>query len=74
MAMTYPLNTFNSDEGISARTGLLRFAGEITLLAGFGALVFIVLALLSYSPQDAAWSTSGVAADVLQNRAGRAGA
>ena len=37
MAMTYPLNTFNSDEGALARTGLMRFAGEITLLAGFGA-------------------------------------
>ena len=72
--MTYPLNRFNSDEGVQTRTGLMRFAGEITLLAGFGALVFIVLALLSYSPQDAAWSTSGSAAGALHNRAGRAGA
>lgn len=72
--MTYPLNTFNSDQGTLERTGLARFASELTLLAGFGALVFIVLALLSYSPQDAAWSTSGVATGVLHNRAGRAGA
>ncbi|MBQ9577921.1 MAG: DNA translocase FtsK 4TM domain-containing protein [Ottowia sp.] len=72
--MTYPLNTFNSDDGIQARTGLLRFAGEIMLLAGLGALVFIALALLSYSPQDAAWSTSGAATGALHNRAGRAGA
>ena len=72
--MTYPRNTFNSDDGMHSRTGLMRFAGEITLLAGFGVLVFIVLALLSYSPQDAAWSTSGVATGALHNRAGRAGA
>ncbi|MBR6975719.1 MAG: DNA translocase FtsK 4TM domain-containing protein, partial [Ottowia sp.] len=72
--MTYPRNTFNSDEGVHPRTGLMRFAGEITLLAGLGVLVFVALALLSYSPQDAAWSTSGVATGALHNRAGRVGA
>jgi DNA segregation ATPase FtsK/SpoIIIE, S-DNA-T family len=73
--MTYSLNTLNSPR-ISAptpRSGLRRFADEVTLMVGFFLLTFWVVALLTYSPQDAAWSTSGASAQVL-NRAGKAGA
>ena len=47
--------------------------GELGLMAGFLMLVFCLLALLSYSPQDAAWSTSGHGGSV-RNRAGLLGA
>ena len=50
-----------------------RFGSELALIAGFFLLALWLLALLSYSPQDAAWSTSGTGAPVL-NRAGRLGA
>ncbi len=59
--MTYSLNTLNaSSAGKSApRTGAARFGQEIGLILGLLALVFWLLALVSYSAQDAAWSTSG---------------
>lgn len=59
--MTYSLNTLNaSSSGKSApRTGAARFGHEIGLVLGLLALVFWLLALMSYSAQDAAWSTSG---------------
>ena len=55
------------------RAGASRFLGELGLLAGFVLLVFWWLAMLSYSPQDAAWSTSGAGAP-LHNWVGRLGA
>ncbi|MDD2917637.1 DNA translocase FtsK [Rhodoferax sp.] len=73
--MTYSLNTFNpssSEEGL-ARTGLVRFANEIALILGFVALALWIMALLTYSPQDPAWSTSGTVAAPL-NLAGQLGA
>jgi S-DNA-T family DNA segregation ATPase FtsK/SpoIIIE len=57
----------------SGRLGASRFATEIALVAGLMLLVLWLLALLSYSPQDAAWSTSGAGAPI-QNRGGRIGA
>jgi S-DNA-T family DNA segregation ATPase FtsK/SpoIIIE len=60
--MTYSLNTLN-DAGASAasaRAGAGRFAHEFALVLGLAALVFWLLALVSYSAQDAAYSTSGV--------------
>ncbi len=59
--MTYSLNTLNSTRAAPApaRSGWRRFADELGLLAGLLLLIFWLLALLSYSPQDAAWSTSG---------------
>jgi S-DNA-T family DNA segregation ATPase FtsK/SpoIIIE len=42
-------------------------------MAGFVLLALWLLALLSYSPQDAAWSTSG-SGEPLHNRVGRLGA
>ena len=73
--MTYSLNTLNSSRSaaLPARSGWGRFADELGLLAGLVLLIFWLLALLSYSAQDVAWSTSGSGGPVL-NRAGRLGA
>ncbi len=50
-----------------------RFALEISLLLGGACLVLVLLALLSYQPGDAAWSTSGIQAPI-RNWVGRLGA
>ncbi len=73
--MTYSLNTLNSSRSTVApvRSGWGRFADELGLLGGLLLLIFWLLALLSYSAQDLAWSTSGSGAAV-QNRVGRPGA
>ncbi|RYF83100.1 MAG: DNA translocase FtsK, partial [Comamonadaceae bacterium] len=72
--MTYSLHTLHSaDAGPPVRQRALRFAHEITLIAGFVALLFWLLAMLSYTPSDAAWSTSGTGGSV-KNWAGRLGA
>ena len=73
--MTYSLNTLNSSRSQDrpARSGWGRFAGEVGLVAGFVVLTLWLIALLSYSPQDAAWSTSGTGGTVI-NRIGRLGA
>ncbi len=74
--MTYSLNTLNHParpDNKSSRTGWGRFAHELVLIAGLIGLSFWLLALLSYSLQDAAWSTSGSGGSAL-NRGGRLGA
>jgi len=73
--MTYSLHTLQSSapRPAAAPTGLARFANEVALLAGFVVIVVWLIAMLSYSPQDAAWSSSG-AGDGVFNRAGRLGA
>ena len=74
--MTYSLRTLQSAAPPAApapRSGWRRFATEIGLLAGLVLLVFWLLSLLSYSPQDGAWSTSG-AGGTLLNKGGRPGA
>ncbi len=73
--MTYSLNTMNSARSVQtpARAGFGRFAGELGLLVTLALLLLWLLALITYSTQDTAWSTSGSAAQVL-NRAGRVGA
>ena len=75
--MTYSLNTLQNPRSgrppPSARSGWSRFADELALLTGLLFLGFWFLSLLTYAPQDAAWSTSGNG-DMLLNRAGRAGA
>ncbi|KAF1045020.1 DNA translocase FtsK [Xylophilus sp.] len=73
--MTYSLNTLNSSTAAKGgpRGAAGRFAHEIGLVVGLLALVFWLLSLLSYSPQDAAWSTSGVGA-AARNWGGRLGA
>ena len=73
--MTYTLDTLNASQptALTIRSGWGRFAEEIGLLAGLVLLLIWLVALGSYHPQDAAWSTSGLGGTVL-NRAGRLGA
>ena len=80
--MNYTLDTLNSKAAPvrGAPSGIQRFAHEVSLILGLLGLFFWVAALVSYSPLDAAWSTSGkseVAAGahvVAQNWGGRMGA
>ncbi|HJS01900.1 MAG TPA: DNA translocase FtsK 4TM domain-containing protein [Variovorax sp.] len=74
--MTYSLNTLQSSASGDAqpvRARAMRFAHEITLIAGFVALLFWLLAMLSFTPSDAAWSTSGTGGEI-KNWGGRVGA
>lgn len=74
--MTYSLNTLNSSRNEApkaSRSVLGRFAQELWLLIGLVLLVLWLLALLSYSPLDPAWSTSGNG-EPLHNYAGHVGA
>ena len=74
--MTYSLNTLQSGAAAvqqPARARALRFAHEISLIAGFVLLLFWLLAMLSYTPSDAAWSTSGTGGEI-KNWGGRLGA
>jgi DNA segregation ATPase FtsK/SpoIIIE, S-DNA-T family len=61
--MTYSLDTLNArnNQAATAPGGVKRFAQEVGLILGLLGLVFWLAALLSYSSQDAAWSTSGSA-------------
>ncbi|KAB7571650.1 DNA translocase FtsK [Verminephrobacter eiseniae] len=75
--MTYSLNTLNASAAAKSpqRTGAARFGHEIGLLSGLLALVVWLLALVSYSAQDPAWSTSGASATLgVANWVGRLGA
>ncbi len=71
--MTYSLNTLNADRAQQAPAGVSRFAQEIGLLLGAAALAFWLLALLSHSLADPAWSTTGTQ-PVVGNWGGRLGA
>lgn len=73
--MTYSFNTLNSSrtDAVKSRSGWRRFVNELGLLAGLVFLAFWLLALLSYSAQDLAWSTSGTGGPLL-NQAGHLGA
>jgi S-DNA-T family DNA segregation ATPase FtsK/SpoIIIE len=73
--MTYSLHTLHGDATDSSpqSAGWVRFANEIALFFGFFLLLFLLLAFLTYAPQDAAWTTSGAVQAPL-NRAGRLGA
>jgi S-DNA-T family DNA segregation ATPase FtsK/SpoIIIE len=74
--MTYSLNTLQSStsgEPQPVRLRAMRFAHEISLIAGFVVLLFWLIALLSFTPSDAAWSTSGSGGEV-KNWGGRIGA
>jgi len=54
-------------------TGFRRFTQEIALTLGFTFLTFWMLSLLTHSPQDPAWTTSGNV-DPITNWGGRLGA
>jgi S-DNA-T family DNA segregation ATPase FtsK/SpoIIIE len=74
--MTYSLHTLNTSNSRAATpepSGAARFAQEIGLFLGMIALVFCLLAFLSHSIQDPAWSTSGVN-ESPRNWGGRLGA
>ncbi|MBC7601183.1 MAG: DNA translocase FtsK 4TM domain-containing protein, partial [Ramlibacter sp.] len=73
--MTYSLDTLITSGGASAapRTGLSRFAHETAIVLGLVGMVFWLIALISYSPQDAAFSTSGTGG-LTANWGGRLGA
>lgn len=75
--MTYSLHTLQNSPPVRSAaptpSGFGRFGSEILLIFGFVALVLWVVALLSYSSSDGAWSTSGTGMLVV-NRAGRLGA
>ena len=73
--MTYSLDTLNNvGRGpVPQRAGVSRFAHEIALVLGLVALLFWLLALVTYSAQDAAFSTSGSSV-VTRNWGGRMGA
>ncbi len=61
--MTYSLDTLNArNSSATIAPGVARrFAHEVGLILGLLGLLFWLAALLSYSSQDAAWSTSGSA-------------
>ena len=71
--MTYSLNTLNADRAGQPQVGVSRFAQEIGLVLGAAALAFWLLALLSHSLADPAWSTTGTS-DTVGNWGGRLGA
>jgi S-DNA-T family DNA segregation ATPase FtsK/SpoIIIE len=73
--MTYSLNTLNDVPVASSgpRPGLARFAHETALVLGAAALVFWLLAMVSHSAADAAFSTSGDGG-LVRNWGGRLGA
>jgi S-DNA-T family DNA segregation ATPase FtsK/SpoIIIE len=64
-------NTYNRSAVL--RSSRSRVAQEVLLIAGLALLLFSMLALLSYSPLDSAWSTSGVGGPV-RNWSGYLGA
>ena len=80
--MTYSLDTLNTQNSPSSATpgGVRRFTQEVGLILGLLGLLFWLLALYSYSSQDAAWSTSGsaqtfgAAQSGIHNWGGRLGA
>ena len=71
--MTYSLNTLNNTQSSTEPTTSERLAQEIALVLGGLILVFWVLALVTYSSNDPAWSTTGLSS-VTRNWGGRIGA
>ena len=59
--MIYLVDTLNARKSSVAApsAGIKRFMNEVSLIFGLVGLVLWVASLLSYSQQDAAWSTSG---------------
>ena len=72
--MTYSLHTLNNTkEAPPPPSGLQRFVQEIALTAGLVLLLFWLVAMLSHSAQDPAWTTSGSSL-TPRNWGGRIGA
>ncbi|MDR0215722.1 MAG: DNA translocase FtsK 4TM domain-containing protein [Comamonas sp.] len=80
--MTYTLNASNASSSSKSKSrtaapryGVIRFSQEVLLLIGLLVLVFWLMAMFTYSPQDAAWSTSGAGQKpFVHNWMGRVGA
>ncbi len=74
--MTYSLRTLADPPKArpASRTPAHGFAHELALVIGLIALAFWLIAMVSYSPQDAAWSTTGADSGVTLNWGGRLGA
>ena len=77
--MTYSLDTLHSSSASAsqgAASPVRRFAFEIGLVLGLLALGFWLMAILSHSPMDPAWSTSGsvTTGSPVHNWGGRLGA
>ena len=62
--MTYSINTLNADRANPPVSGVSRFAHELALVLGAALLGFWLIALLSHSLNDPAWSTTGNEGDV----------
>jgi DNA segregation ATPase FtsK/SpoIIIE, S-DNA-T family len=71
--MTYSLNTLNNAQSSTEPSSSERFTQEIALVLGGLVLIFWVMALVSYTSNDAAWSTTGLGS-VTKNWGGRIGA
>ncbi len=72
--MAFSLNTLNTpNDAVVPRSGISRFAQEVSLVIGLALLIYVALALGTYSAQDAAWSTSG-GGGLIRNWAGKLGA
>jgi S-DNA-T family DNA segregation ATPase FtsK/SpoIIIE len=71
--MTYSLNTLDDSDAQAPASGASRFVHESFLVLAAVAWAFWVLALVSYSPLDPGFSTSGDGAPV-RNLGGRLGA
>ena len=73
--MTYSIHTLHSNRSEPAppASSWERIASESVLIVGLVCLLFWAVALISYTPQDTAWTTSGTGAALL-NRGGRLGA
>lgn len=71
--MTYSLNTLNDSPPQAPASGASRFLHESFLVLAAVAWIYWLLALVSYSPFDPGFSTSGDGAAV-RNLGGRAGA
>jgi len=72
--MTYSLNTLNNSKDDPPQiTGWQRFVQEIALTVGFVLMLFWLIAMLTHTPQDPAWTTSG-SSMVAHNWGGRIGA
>ena len=71
--MTSSLNTLNTDRQAATPGVVARLAQDIGLLLGAGGLCFWWMALLTYSPADPAWSTTGTHLEAA-NWGGRVGA
>ena len=73
--MSYSLHTLNNTAAPepAKSSGASRFVSELSIVLGFLFLLLWAIALVTYSPADAAWSTSG-AGQALVNRVGKLGA